>query len=110
MQDFRPPCYHFIYILIKKCYNNDRINLFFKPSICAILKEDDEVINVCRAWENALNKAKTESEARGEAKGKDSERLNSIRNVMKSLNVTVNRAMEILCIPADEQKKYISLL
>lgn len=70
------------------------------------IDDDDEVINVCRAWENSLNKAKTESEARG----KDSERLNSIRNVMKSLNVTVNRAMEILCIPADEQKKYISLL
>ena len=70
------------------------------------IDDDDEVINVCRAWENSLNKAKTESEA----KGKDSERLNSIRNVMKSLNVTVNRAMEILCIPADEQKKYISLL
>lgn len=28
----------------------------------------------------------------------------------QSLNVTVNRAIEILCIPADEQNKYISLL
>ena len=28
-----------------------------------------------------------------------------IRNIIKLLNVTVNRAMENLCIPADEQKK-----
>ncbi len=66
------------------------------------IDETEEVINVCKAWENSMNKAKAES--------KDNERINSIRNVMKSLNVTVNRAMEILCIPADEQKKYISLL
>mgnify|MGYP006916048136 CR=1 FL=1 len=78
------------------------------------IDETEEVINVCRAWENSINRAKAEGEtrgeARGEAKGKESERLNSIRNVMKSLNVTVNRAMEILGIPANEQKKYISLL
>lgn len=57
---------------------------------------------MCRAWENSMNKAKAE--------GKDLERISSIRNVMKSLNVTVNRAMDILCIPPEEQKKYISLV
>ena len=51
-----------------------------------------------------------EERAEAEARGEHNERLASIRNVMKSLDVNVSRAMEILCIPAEEQKKYIPLV
>ena len=66
------------------------------------LEDDEEVIDMCKAWKNSLKQA--------EDKGKASERINSIRNVMKTLDVTVTRAMEILCIPVEEQKKYISMV
>ena len=66
------------------------------------LDDDEEVIDMCKAWKNSLKQA--------EDKGKASERINSIRNVMKTLDVTVTRAMEILCIPVEEQKKYISMV
>lgn len=66
------------------------------------IDKEEGVIDMCRAWDNSLKQAKAEAQ--------NSERLNSIRNVMKSLDVTVNRAMEILCIPAEEQEKYISMI
>ena len=41
-----------------------------------------------------------------EARGKDLERLNSIRNLMKSLNFTGQQAMDALYIPQEERKRY----
>ena len=70
------------------------------------LEDDEEVIDMCRAWKNSIEQA----EARGEDRGQLNERLASIRNVMNSLDVSVSRAMEILCIPVEEQKKYISMV
>ena len=37
---------------------------------------------------------------------RDSERLNSIRNLMKSLNFTGQQAMDALYIPQEERKRY----
>ena len=44
----------------------------------------------------------------GYTEGQDSERLNSIRNLMESLHLTSQQAMEALKIPANEQPKYAS--
>ena len=74
------------------------------------INKNDEVIDMCKAWKNSMDQAKAAGKAEGKAEGQLSERLISIRNVMKTLDVTVNRAMEILCIPAEEQKKYISMV
>jgi len=38
------------------------------------------------------------------------ERLRAIKSIMESLNVTAQRAMEILKIPAEEQQKYATLI
>ena len=35
------------------------------------LNDDDEVINMCRAWENSMKQAEARGEARGEAKCED---------------------------------------
>ena len=43
-------------------------------------------------------------------RGRDDERVAAIRNVMASLRVSVQRAMEILCIPKEEQKKYAAFI
>jgi flagellar biosynthesis/type III secretory pathway protein FliH len=49
-----------------------------------------------------------EGEASGITKGQDSERLNSIRNLMESLHLTAQQAMDALKIPAKDQPKYAS--
>ena len=46
--------------------------------------------------------------AKGEAKGKTEERLSSIRNIMQTLNLTVQQAMDALKIPPEEQAAYAS--
>lgn len=45
-----------------------------------------------------------------EARVRTEERLSSIRNVMESLNVPVQKAMEVLRIPTNERNKYASQL
>ena len=53
-------------------------------------------------------------EARGEAKGRKLEKVNtlleSIRNIMKSLDVSTERAMDILDIPAEERPMFLEKL
>ena len=82
------------------------------------IEEDEEVIDVCRAWKNSMDQAKSEGLLAGReegiragrVEGQDKERLSSIRNVMMNLGVSVHRAMEIIGIPIDEQEKYISMI
>ncbi len=74
------------------------------------IDDEEEVIDMCRAWKNSMDQAKTEGILAGRLEGQDNERLSSIRNVMKNLGVSIQRAMEILGIPAEEQKKYISMI
>lgn len=38
--------------------------------------------------------------------GEEKERLNSIRNIMKSLNLSAAHAMEVLKIPIELREKY----
>ena len=50
------------------------------------LKDDDEVINMCRAWENSMKQAEARGEARGEAKGEA--RLSRLISHLLSLGKT----------------------
>ena len=50
------------------------------------LKDDDEVINMCRAWENSMKQAEARGEARGEAKGEA--RLSRLMSHLLSLGKT----------------------
>ena len=43
-------------------------------------------------------------------RGRDDERVAAIKNIMASLKVSVHRAMKILCIPKDEQNKYVAFI
>ena len=42
--------------------------------------------------------------------GEEKERLNSIRNIMKSLNLSAAQAMEALNVPADQRDEYAKKL
>ena len=50
------------------------------------------------------------AEARGEARGVDKSRLESITNVMEGLKYTAQQAMDLLKIPENEQPKYLAKL
>ncbi|MBQ7516073.1 MAG: hypothetical protein IJS96_07290 [Schwartzia sp.] len=55
-------------------------------------------MNMLNAWDNSMKQA--------ENKGKDSERVKSIRSLMETLGLTAKQAMDALKIPAAEQEKY----
>lgn len=42
--------------------------------------------------------------------GRNEERLNSIRNLMKSLSISSEKAMSLLMIPEEEQARYVNAL
>ena len=44
----------------------------------------------------------------GYNEGKETERLNTIRNLMATLNLTAQQAMDAMKIPISEQKKYVT--
>ncbi|ORT99607.1 hypothetical protein D081_1757 [Anaerovibrio sp. JC8] len=60
------------------------------------LSEGKEKINMCKAIEDMKNDARNE--------GRADAQLTSIRNVMTNLGVSLQRAMEILGIPAESRK------
>ena len=43
-------------------------------------------------------------------RGIDQNRVESIKNIMKKLGYTIQQAMDLLDIPAEEQKKYMARL
>ena len=61
-----------------------------------------------------LTRVINESEAKGLEegleRGREDERLSSIRNIMESLNLPIEKAMDALRIPKEEQGKYILMM
>ena len=49
-------------------------------------------------------------EERGIEKGIEQNRLESIRNIMAGLKYTAQQAMDLLKVPAEDQKKYLKML
>ena len=47
---------------------------------------------------------------KGREEGREEEKLNSIRSLMKKLNLTLEQAMDVLDVPKSEQEKYAQLL
>ena len=58
----------------------------------------------------AAMKAAEEAAAKVEKETKESERLSSIRNIMETLHLTAQQAMDALKIPVNEQSKYAALI
>ena len=51
-----------------------------------------------------------EQRREGYDEGKESERVISIRNLMKNMKLSAKQAMDVLEIPASEQEKYMALI
>ena len=62
--------------------------------------------DIGRGGVNTVSEVLDRIEARGEAKGKESERLSNIRSLMETMDLSSQQAMDALKIPASEQQQY----
>ena len=68
-----------------------------------IEKEMDHMCNLSKGVENRGIR-------KGIAQGHEEERLNSIKSLMETLNLTIDQAMQALKIPSSEREKYAQML
>ena len=54
------------------------------------------------------NRMRNEGRNEGINEGRDLERLDSIRNLMKSSNWTAQQAMDALLVPNEDRQRYVS--
>ena len=78
-------------------------------------KEDEKgVAAMCKVMEEIYNDGiaigEVRGEVRGEIRGAETERIKSIKNLISSLGITAEAAMDALKIAKDEQSKYLALL
>ena len=78
-------------------------------------KEDEKgVAAMCKVMEEIYNDGiaigEVRGEVRGEIRGAETERIKSIKNLIASLGITAEAAMDVLRIAKDEQSKYLALL
>ena len=65
---------------------------------------------MCEAIEEMTQKRANRAYRRGEVNGEERGTLKAIQSIVKNLNVTAKKAMEILGLDAATQKKYLALL
>jgi flagellar biosynthesis/type III secretory pathway protein FliH len=82
----------------------------------------EEKVDMCKAIDDMRKESKEEGRTEGRMEGRlegrlegrmegiESNRLESIRNVMDGLKYTAQQAMELLRIPVAEQPKYLAKL
>ena len=68
------------------------------------LDEEGEMINMRNAWNDSLK----EAAEKAAEKVRMEERINSIRSLMKTMNLNAKQAMDALMIPIAEQAQYAS--
>jgi len=60
--------------------------------------------------ERGIKKGRAEGIAQGMAKGRVDKQIENIRNMVKNMGVSIERAMSVLEVPEDERQKYKDLL
>ena len=73
---------------------------------------------MCRAFEEVRDEAReqgrvegrVEGRAEGRVEGIEQERIKNIQNLMESMKLTAQQAMDALMIPVSEQQKYTAIL
>jgi len=78
-------------------------------------KEDEKgVAAMCKVMEEIYNDGiaigEVRGKVRGEIRGAETERIKSIKNLISSLGISAEAAMDALKIAKDEQSKYLALL
>ena len=77
-----------------------------------VMNEDMEmeVRHMCNLSKGVENRGIRKGIIQGREEGREEEKLDSIRNVMDTLGLTMEQAMQALKIPKSEQEKYAQLL
>ena len=70
------------------------------------MKEKEEVYNVCKAFDDHLERGRREGRREGRQEGMQE----ALKNLMENLQVSLEQAMELLGIPLEDRDKYFSLL
>jgi hypothetical protein len=85
------------------CWDPDEMSFDLLKSVTKYYKENPEGVKImCRAFEETRNEAFS--------KGREQERIDSIRNIMDSMNISADQAMTALKIPPEDQAKYLAKL
>ena len=63
--------------------------------------EKGERVNMCKAWDD--------HKERGRREGRQEEKAENLKCIMKNLKITIQQAMDILEIPETERSSYASL-
>ena len=79
-----------------------RINL---ETIREVTEKGKEVFNVCKAFDDHMERGRTEGRKEGRIEGKKED----IKNLMRNLSVSLEQAMELLGISEEERDKYLSV-
>ncbi len=82
------------------------------------LKDGEEEVELCKAWEDmkkevaeeTAKRVEAETTKRVEAATKDSTLLESLRNLMESLHMPADQAMEILRVPESKRTTFSAML
>ena len=72
--------------------------------------EEGNVIDMCKAIEDMRADAKAEGRAEGRAEGNTESLVSSIKNVMDSIHVSIEEAMDILKIDPQKRQDYAARL
>ena len=89
---------------------NSRIISHYCKLFCAAANRENTAITGGHVLEHEGKKIYNAGKEEGKKDGKEAERINSIRNLMESLKLTSQQAMDALKIPSEEQPHYFSLL
>ena len=78
--------------------------------VCFFKEDEKGVTAMCRVMEEIYNDGIAIGKVRGEIRGAETERIKSIKNLISSLGITAETAMDALKITKVDQPKYLALL
>ncbi len=79
-----------------------KVNL---EAIKEITEEGREVYNMCKAFDDHMERGRREGRIEGKIEG----RMEDIKNLMGNLSISLEQAMELLGISLEEKEKYLPL-
>ena len=87
-----------------------RINL---ETIREVTEKGKEVFNVCKAFDDHMERGRREGKKEGRAEGRKEGRIEgkkeAVKSLMRNLSVSLEQAMELLGISEEERDKYLSV-
>ena len=83
-----------------------RINL---ETIREVTEKGKEVFNVCKAFDDHMERGRREGKKEGRAEGRIEGKKEAVKSLMRNLSVSLEQAMELLGISEEERDKYLSV-